>query len=490
MSLYGALRSGVSGLFIQTQSLAMLADNIANVNTNGYKLAAPRFSTLVTTASSNTFYSSGGAQSNIAREIDKQGLLQASATSTDIAVSGAGFFTVTDAVSLNTVTNDWDVSGSIFYTRAGEFRADKDGNLVNSAGFYLTGWERNATDTGYDSTNVQSSFNGINVASQSAAPAASQNLDFSANLNSAAATGDTFESAVQVFDRQGAQKTLTLVYTKTATSNEWDIGAIIDVGTFIDPDANNNSAVAGDTAAPANVITNDEIIAENADWGDAGAGTTAVPIGLGTITFDAGGAIASLTSARGNVVGASIGMDGNAANGELQLLIDHNGVVGTAGTEADDAVALNINFGTVGGTDGITQFSGSSVLNTFSQDGKQFGSLTGVAINESGEVTALFDNGDSRLLYQVPITTFNNPNGLQSKTGNVFVETDASGAAVAHISGEGGAGQITPNAIESSTVDLADEFTDMIVTQRAYSAATKIITTADEMLDELIRTKR
>jgi len=474
--------------------MAMLSDNIANVNTNGYKLAAPRFSTLVTTASSNTFYTSGGAQSNIAREIDSQGLLQGSSTATDIAVSGAGFFTVTDAVALNTATNDWEIDGSIFYTRAGEFRADKDGNLVNSAGFFLTGWERNATDTGYDATNVQSAFSAINVASQSASPVPSQNISFSANLNSDAATGDTFNTPVQVFDRKGGQKTLTLVYTKNAAANTWDIGALIDVGTFIDPDTNDDGTVAGDdggitgtNTASDDIIGNEEVTDENADWGDAGAGTTTVPVSVGTIVFNADGSLASVDGGNGNT---SIGMNGNAADGQLQILIDHNGVIGTAGTEADDAVALNIDFGTIGGTDGFTEFSGSSVLNTFAQDGKQFGSLTGVAVNEFGEVTALFDNGDSRLLYQVPVTTFNNPNGLQTKTGNVFLETDASGAAISHISGEGGAGSITPNAIESSTVDLANEFTNMITTQRAYSASTKIITTADEMLDELIRTKR
>ncbi len=487
MSLYGALRSGVSGLFVQTQSMAMISDNIANVNTNGYKMAAPRFSTLVTTASSNTYYTSGGTNSNVAREIDQQGLLKGSSVATDIAISQGGFFTVTDSIIKNKVTNDWDSNGTIHYTRAGEFRKDKSGNLVNSAGFYLMGWKRNDTNDGYKTTNVQSSFNGINVAAQSAVPQPTSSINFSANLNSESATGDTFKTEIQVFDRQGKQKSLTLVYTKTANVDEWDVGVIIDSGIFVDPDANDDGTMAGDLNSDG-VITNDEVITEGADWASAGSGSIAAPVALGTVAFDANGTLRTITSTNGNA--GSIGVDGGAASGRLQVVIDHDGIIGAAGTDADDAAVIDIGFGTIGGTEGLTQYNGSSVLNNYSQDGKQFGSLTGVSISKTGEVTAKFDNGHHRLLYQVPVTTFNNPNALEAKTGNAYIETDASGSAVAHVSGEGGAGLITPNSIESSTVDLADEFTDMITTQRAYSASTKIITTADEMLEELIRVKR
>ena len=491
MSLYGALRSGVSGLFVQTQSMAMISDNIANVNTNGYKKSSPRFSTLVTTASSNTHYTSGGTNSNIAREIDQQGLLKGSSVATDIAISQSGFFTVTDSITKNKITNNWDSNGTIHYTRAGEFRKDKDGNLVNSAGFYLMGWKRNDTNDGYKTTNVQSAFNAINVAAQSAVPQPTATINFSANLNSESKTGDKFKTEIQIFDRQGKQKALTLVYTKTANVNEWDVGVIIDSGKFIDPNAanaTNPAGIPGDINGDG-IITNDEVTTANAAWGDAGSGTIATPVSLGKITFKADGTLNTITSANGFGTG-SIGLNGGAASGRLQVLIDHDGIIGVAGTDADDAVAINIGFGTIGGTEGLTQYNGSSVLNNYSQDGKQFGSLTGVSISKTGEVTAKFDNGHHRKLYQVPVTTFNNPNALESKTGNVYIETDASGSAVAHVSGEGGAGKITPNSIESSTVDLADEFTDMITTQRAYSASTKIITTADEMLEELIRVKR
>ena len=134
MSLFGALRSGVSGLFVQSQALATVSDNIANVNTNGYKVNRVQFSTLVTNSASPTLFSSGGVQSKVARDIDAQGLLAASASATDLAIVGQGFFTVTDEVSLNGTTGRFDVTGNVFYTRSGEFRSDENGNLVNAAG--------------------------------------------------------------------------------------------------------------------------------------------------------------------------------------------------------------------------------------------------------------------------------------------------------------------------------------------------------------------
>ena len=123
-------------------------------------------------------------------------------------------------------------------------------------------------------------------------------------------------------------------------------------------------------------------------------------------------------------------------------------------------------------------------------DGAVFGNLSGVRIDQEGFVVALFDNGIQRQIYQIPTATFVNPNGLQEEQGNAYSVTDESGTFTLKIAGTGGAGSIEANTLEASTVDLADEFTGLIKTQRAYSASTKIITTADEMLEELIRIKR
>ncbi|TAN49195.1 MAG: flagellar hook-basal body complex protein, partial [Rhodospirillales bacterium] len=140
--------------------------------------------------------------------------------------------------------------------------------------------------------------------------------------------------------------------------------------------------------------------------------------------------------------------------------------------------------------DGMTQLSGNYQVTYITQDGAKFGNFSGVSIGDDGVVTALFDNGVRRPVFQIPVATFVNPNGLDSLTGNTYIETDTSGAYTLRSAKEAGAGGIASASLESSTVDLGEEFTNMIITQRAYSASAKIITTTDQMLDELVNIKR
>ena len=153
-------------------------------------------------------------------------------------------------------------------------------------------------------------------------------------------------------------------------------------------------------------------------------------------------------------------------------------------------LAIDFNFGTVGQADGIVQFAASYNPTFIDTDGAAFGQFSGVTISETGLVTALFENGDIRPIFKVPVATFPNPNGLGINTGNVYNQTDFSGLFFLRTAGTGGAGSVQSSVLESSTVDIAREFTQMITTQRAYSASAKIISTADEMLDELVRIKR
>lgn len=155
--------------------------------------------------------------------------------------------------------------------------------------------------------------------------------------------------------------------------------------------------------------------------------------------------------------------------------------------DPDNGTRITLDMGNVGTNDGLTNLSGDFLTNYINQDGAKFGSYTGVSISEDGVVTALFDNGETRPIAILPLATFANANGMGALTGNTWIETDASGQAMLRQAGTNGAGEITAYSVESSNVDLATEFSNMIVTQRAYSAATKIITTADEMLDELTR---
>ena len=148
---------------------------------------------------------------------------------------------------------------------------------------------------------------------------------------------------------------------------------------------------------------------------------------------------------------------------------------------------ITINAGNIGTNDGLTSLSGDFTTNYITQDGAKFGSYSGVSVSDDGVVTALFDNGETRPIAILPLATFANANGLEALTGNAWIETDYSGEALLKRPGTNGAGEIAASSVEQSTVDLATEFSNMIVTQRAYSAATKVITTADEMLDELTR---
>lgn len=202
---------------------------------------------------------------------------------------------------------------------------------------------------------------------------------------------------------------------------------------------------------------------------------------VGTMTFDNNGRLV-----------ATSGQPSPAPGTALTLGVDLSTFVLTnGGTWVDSTTdTINMNVGVADTVEGLTQFAGGYLVSQIEQDGVQFGSFTSVQIDEAGIVTAIFDNGRSLPNFQIPLATFSNPNGLLAQTGNVFIETTQSGQFFLRAPITGGAGQIESGALEASTVDLATEFTDMIITQRAYSASAKIITTADEMLDELVRIKR
>ncbi len=154
------------------------------------------------------------------------------------------------------------------------------------------------------------------------------------------------------------------------------------------------------------------------------------------------------------------------------------------------ASSISFGLGTVNKADGVTQFASNYNFSFVDQDGGSFGAFKSIEIAESGLITAVFDNGSRRAIYKIPIATFANYSALDPVTGNAWAETEAAGNHFLNAPGVGSAGSLSPGTLESSTVDLGTEFTNMIITQRAFSASTKIITTADEMLEELVRIKR
>ena len=189
------------------------------------------------------------------------------------------------------------------------------------------------------------------------------------------------------------------------------------------------------------------------------------PIATGNLTFNSDGTIATPASA------INITLPWAAASGL-----------------SPQTIAFNL--GTPGTANGLTQYDASSTLYASQSNGALFGALTGVHIDGSGNVVAQFSNGIQKPIYKLPVATFLNPNGLGALSGNAYHSSVESGDVSLKVAKQGGAGAVQSSALEQSTVDLAKEFSDMIVIQRAYSAASKIITTADQMLDELTRLKR
>jgi flagellar hook protein FlgE len=172
------------------------------------------------------------------------------------------------------------------------------------------------------------------------------------------------------------------------------------------------------------------------------------------------------------------------ATGSISLALPWSASSGLA------AQSVSINLGTVGASNGMTQFDSASTQVSSQVDGALFGSLTGVAVDQQGYVTAQFSNGLTQNIYKLPIATFANPDGLNALTGNAYQASQNSGTPTISEASTGGAGVVKSNSLESSTVDLASEFTNLITTQRAYAASSKIVTTASTMLDDLLQVVR
>ena len=429
MSLYGAMFSGVSGLNAQSQALGMISDNISNVNTVGYKTKEAAFSALVTRSTPN-FHSPGGVRSTPVASVDRQGLLQASSSVTDLAISGQGFFIVT-------TTPTPGANDTRSYTRAGQFSADTEGYLKNPAGYYLQGWATDETGTPTTSnTTTLAGLQTVRVSNITGSAVPTTEIEIGANLPASAATSTAVTTNVQIFDSLGVSQTVTFTWTKTGT-NAWTVTANAPNAT---PAAGTENTTGGPAFSVAIVFNND--------------GTP--------LSFDGATTPPSLVLT---------GWSSGAGTSTMALDFGTAGAIGTARA------------------DGVTQFSSSYITNFVNQNGVQFGNFFGVNIDEFGVVSALFDNGQTLDIFRVPVATFPNPNGLDAKTGTVYSESQASGSYFLRQAGQANAGVIVPSSLEASTTDLADEFTNMIITQRAYSANTKVITTADQMLEELLRVR-
>lgn len=432
MSIYTALRAGVSGLTANSSALAVISDNIANVNTVGYKRSGVDFSAMVNAQNSNTTYNAGGVLPLTRQQISLQGSLEQSRSTTDFAVSGEGFFVVS--------SNNQQLAngGSVLFTRAGSFTIDAQGFMVNAQGLFLQGWPVNSDGSVVSSPTSLSAIEPVNVSGVGGLAEPTANVSINANLDSgqtpyagAYAAGDLatgavtphFESTLEVFDSLGAPRTIAFGYLKTG-ANTWQVEAY---------------------ARPSTSVTNANGV-----------------LGSGTITFNTDGTVQTITGS----IGAPVIANWAASTGAAPQTVD-----------------LDLSTG-------MTQFANRFGVTSVTADGVPPGDLVGLTMEGDGFLTAQFSNGRARALYQIPLATFLNPNGLKADVGGAFRTTLESGLYNINSANAGGAGKIKSGALEASNVDLAAEFTNLITTQRAYSAASRIITTADQMLEELLQVKR
>ena len=437
MSIGSALQTGVNGLRAQATKLATLSDNIANSATVGYKRASTEFSTLVVNNGSSSSYTAGGVTTNIRYEVSNAGTVLASDNPTDLAIAGDGFFAV---------ASDTNGSGAAL-TRAGSFRTDQFGNLVNAGGYYLQGFSLNPDGTYVNGAPSLSSFDSmetVNISSIQGAARPTTFIDYSGNIP--ADNAGPFQSSLQYFDEFGASQTLTLNWVQPVPgSNVWDL------------------ELYEGTVAPGNLISTFAGVDFTGTGPGAVAGTPDYPV--------AGPGPAALP---GYTIGAYSEVDGT-----FDLTVP-----GGSGTQT-----ITIGLGAQNSLSGITQFGGDFTP-VSSIDGSALGQLQEIDIRDDGTMVAIFDNGEIRPVYQIPLVDVINPEGLNPVDGNAFELSADSGDLRVAIAGSNNIGTISSGALEGANVDVAEELTSLIETQRAYSSNATVVQTADEMLEEVTRLGR
>jgi len=477
MSLSSSLFSGISGLNALGNAMTVIGDNIANVNTVGFKGSRVTFqdvlSQSVATTAGTAQVGRGTSLADISSSFS-QGSFESTDSSTDLAIGGAGFFVVRDP----------DNSNNEFYTRAGEFRFDKDGNFTNPAGYIVRGWELDEV-TGEDLGTVTD----ITLSSFTSSPAETNllsmivNLDADAYDNSTAAGGGL--SAAWVGNEPNGDFIGNNAYEYQTTLKAYDsLGSTHDVTVYFDMGV----SAGTDPVWEYIVVTNPS---EDNRAGAAGT-VNAGLLARGTIEFNAtsgqisGGAnsiTCELNDGTGTWTPATMGTSGYYAV-EPEFILNSTGSMNLDfGSHFNGSIWVNDSLST-------TQFASASTTVFQSADGYGAGDLESVTVGTDGVITGQYSNGQVIPLYRVTLANFQNEQGLYKVGSNLFRETRLSGDPITGKPGSNGLGSISPNSLEQSNIDIATEFVRMITTQRGFQANSKIITVTDQMLSELMNLKR
>jgi flagellar hook protein FlgE len=439
MSIFGAMNSAISGLTSQSDAFGNISENVANSQTVGFKRVDTSFVDYLTvsTATSNQ---PGAVVAKPDYINDVQGAITQTDNPLNLAIAGHGFFAVSQQTGV--IAGVPTFNPQQFYSRAGDFSLNNQGYLVNSSGQYLNGWPADPITQFVN----QNALSPIQVTQTALNPVATQNVTLSANLPATPVAGTAtlaspISSDITVYDSLGTAHTVTLAWSQNA-ADDWTV-------TVTAPDSN-----------PPTVGTADV---------QFGPTLTGNPVSAGTIGQITGGN--PLTSVGyAAATPATVGMSLDFGEG-LQN--------------------VTLNLGTYGSANGVTQYAGTAYnLQGISQDGVPPGSFAGVTTQANGDVVVNYNNGQTRTIAQVPLVTFNAPDSLQGQNGQSFTTTTASGTPLADAVNTNGAGSLVVSSVEGSNVDIATEFSQLIIAQQACSANAKVVTTANDMLNSTINMKQ
>jgi flagellar hook protein FlgE len=399
--MIGSLYSGISGLKANASTMSVIGDNIANVNTNGFKSSTVSFANIFAASlgSSENEIGRGVVLSDVTQNWES-GALENTNNATDLSINGQGLFIVTDPRD-----------GNQYFTRAGNFEFDRTDMLVTSDGMQVQGYQIDPL------TGAVLGIGNITLPPGTNNPNETTELNMALNLDGSAADTTTYDTTITVYDSLGSPVELTFNFVRdlAGATPEWDWS--------ITP--------------------------------SRGACAT-----TGTLTFDANGVLAT-----------------PAADPTINV---------TGLTGATDPLDITWLL-----TDGsVTGYAGSSSKTAQSQDGYSSGSLQGIEVDEYGIFTGLYSNGVQTDFAQIALADFPSYTGLSKMGSNLYAASTTSGQPLIGTAGTAGMGSITSGALEMSNVDLASEFVDMITTQRAFQANSRVITSSDDMLAELINIKR
>lgn len=479
MSLSSAMQAGLSGLVANANDLSTIANNIANSDTVGYKQTDTNFESLVSSTDADSANSSGGVISTTQQLVNVQGQAIQTNSPTDLMISGQGFFVVSQNASAIGANN-----GALF-TRAGSFTENSNGYLVNTAGLVLQGWPANASGVVSSNPESLSSLEPINIPQISGAVSATTSVAVSANVNSGQTVSTAATAAGTTPPGAGAYNASTNSMAMYEDNNATGVAPDYSVPLIVSTSEGGEQTLQLDllkSSTPNQWYA--ELVATPASSVDDGTGLSDGQLGSCTVTFSATGQISSISNVNGALT----------ANGDnLSLAIGASSGTPAAGAVnwasslgvAGQTIALNL-AGT-NGNNGLSQFDSTSEINSITTNGTAFGTVSNVSISSSGVVSAVFSNGISQVIAQVPVATFPNPDGLTAVSGDAYQASLNSGNFILEQAGQGGSGTIDSSELEASTVDLSSQLTNMITAQNAYSASSKIITTVDQMMQSLLQ---